>query len=191
MRHAAHGLLPHTLAGRMEGVALSEEGRAQATRLAEWFAGHPVAAVLSSPVQRARETAAPVAARLGLPVQVAEAWTEIDFGAWTGRRFDDLAADPAWQRWNAARGLAAPPGGEAAHAAQSRALAGLEALRREWPGQAVAVVSHADVIRAALAGVLGTGLERPWRLRIDPAGVSTVRLGDGEAEVVAVNLAAG
>lgn len=175
----------------MEGVGLNNEGRDQAARLAGWFAARPVAAVVCSPVQRARETAAPVAARLGLPVVVDGAWTEINFGDWTGRRFDDLADDPDWARWNAMRGLACPPAGEAMHAAQSRALAGLERLRLAHAGAAVAVVSHADVIKAVLAAVLGLGLERPWRLRVDPGSISTVVVGGGEAEMAGVNLVPG
>lgn len=173
----------------MPGVPLSEEGRAQAARLAGWFAAHPVAAVVSSPVQRAWETAAPVAARLGLPVQTDDGWTEIDFGAWTGQRFDALDADPAWRRWNHLRTLATPPGGEPMHAAQSRALAALERARLAHPGAAVAVFSHADIIKAVLAGLLGMGLERLWRLRVDPCGVSTVVLFEGDVEVAVVNAA--
>ena len=171
----------------MEGVPLSEEGRAQAERLADWFAAHPVAAVVSSPMQRARETAAPAAARLGLPVQTDEGWTEINFGAWTGQRFDALAPDPAWHRWNHLRSLATPPNGEPMHAAQSRALTALDRLRTAHPGAAVAVFSHADIIKAVLTAALGTGLERLWHLRLDPARVSTLVLGDADIEVVAVN----
>ena len=174
----------------MPGVPLSDEGRAQAERLADWFATHPVAAVVSSPVQRAQETAAPVAARLGLPVQTDDGWTEIDFGAWTGRRFDDLAPDPAWQRWNRLRALATPPDGEPMHAAQSRALAALERARLAYTGRTVVVFSHADVIKAVLAGLLGMGLERLWRLRVDPGGTSTVMLSEDDAEVAWVNVPA-
>lgn len=179
VRHAAHGLLPHTLAGRMPGVALSDEGRAQAAALPARLG--PVGAVLSSPVQRALETAA----ALGRPVAEAPGFEEIDFGRWTGLRFDALDADPAWHAWNAFRSLAACPGGETMHAAQSRALSALQGLRG---GEAtVAVVSHADIIKAVLAAVLGVSLDRLDRFTVDPASISTVVLFDGYARVERIN----
>lgn len=171
----------------MPGVPLSAEGQAQAAGLAAWFASHPVAALVSSPVQRAQETAAPIGARLGLPVQTDPAWTEIDFGAWTGMRFDALAPDPAWQRWNRLRSFATPPGGESMHAAQSRALAALDRLRVSHPGQAVAVVSHADILKSVLAAALGVTLDTLQRFRIDPASISALVLFDDAVEVVALN----
>ena len=171
----------------MPGVPLSEEGQAQAASLATWFAGHPLIAIVSSPVQRAQETAAPIAARLALPVQTDPAWTEIDVGAWTGRRFDALAPDPAWARWNRLRALATPPGGEPMHAAQSRALAALDRLRAAHPGQSVVVVSHADILKSVLAAALGLTLDHLHRFRLDPASISTLTLFDDTVEVATLN----
>ena len=186
VRHASHGLLAHTLAGRMAGVPLSEGGRAEAARLAQRL-DPPIAAVITSPVQRAVETAAPIAARLGLVAQVEPGLAEIDFGAWTGRRFDDLAPDPAWQAWNRMRGLVACPGGESMHQAQSRALAALDRLRLFYPDQVVVLVSHADILKALLAPALGLPLDRLYRLTIDPASISTLIAWEGDWRVEAVN----
>ena len=188
VRHASHGLLPHTLAGRMPGVALDAAGRAQARRLAARFAQHPIAAVVSSPVQRALETAASIAAALHLPARTDDGLDEIDFGTWSGRPFDDLAPDPAWQRWNTCRSLAACPGGETMHQAQSRALLALGRLRHAYPGAAVVAVSHADVLKSMLAAILGMSLDHLHRFVLDPASCSTVVLFDGGARVDAVNL---
>lgn len=171
----------------MPGVPLSAEGRVQAEALAAWFSGRPADALVSSPVQRALETAAPVAARLGLEVAIDPAWTEIDFGTWTGQRFDALAPDPAWQRWNRVRSLAVPLGGEAMHAAQSRALAALERLRTAYPDQVVAVFSHADILKSVVAAALGVSLDVLSRFRIDPASVSTLVLSDDAVEVACLN----
>ncbi len=187
VRHAAHALLPHTLAGRMAGVGLSDEGRAQARTLARHLAGRSVAAVVSSPVQRALETAAPVAAALGLPVGIDAGFEEIDFGTWTGRRFDDLAADPAWDAWNCLRSLARCPSGETMHEAQSRALAALGRLRAAHAGQEVVVVSHADVVKAMLAPALGLPLDLLHRLLISPASCSTLVVFDADVQVASVN----
>lgn len=171
----------------MPGVPLSAEGQAQAAALADWFAGHPANALVSSPMQRAQETAAPVADRLGLQVTLDPAWTEIDFGTWTGQRFDALAPDPVWQRWNRARSLAVPPGGEAMHAAQSRALTALDRLRTAHAGQAVAVFSHADVLKSVIAAALGLPLDALHRFRVGPASISTLVLFEDAVEVAAIN----
>ena len=177
IRHAEHGLLGRTLAGRTPGVALNDAGRAQAARLR----GLPVEAVVSSPQQRAQETAA----ALGLPVQVDPAWDEVDFGTWSGQGFAALDPDPAWQLWNAARGSAPTPGGETMLAVQARAVAGLQALRAHG---SVAVVSHLDVLRAVLAHVLGMPLDFVFRLELAPASRSVVVLWDGGGRVEGLNL---
>ena len=187
VRHAAHVLLPHTLAGRMQQVPLSEAGRAQAAGLAERLAGEAIFAVVASPVQRAMETAEPLAQRLGMQVVVNAGFQEIDFGAWTGRRFDELAGDPVWADWNRLRALASCPGGETMHAAQSRALSALMGLHAAHGGRTIAVVSHADIIRAILAPALGLPLDRLYRLTIDPASVSTLVVLEGDMRIDRVN----
>ena len=190
MRHATHALLPHTLAGRLPGIPLSPEGIAQAKRLAARFAGHRIAAVISSPVQRAAETAAPLAATLGLPVEIDAAFEEIDFGEWTGARFDTLAHDPAWHAWNRLRGFAGTPAGETMQGAQSRALTALARCRARFLNQAIVIVSHADIIKAILAPALGLPLDRLYRLTIDPASTSTLVIFDEDVRVDGVNRAA-
>ena len=186
VRHATHGLLPHTLAGRLPGIALSPAGAAEAQALAAHF-NHPVAAIYSSPIQRALETAAPIAAALALPVMQNPGFTEIDFGEWTGARLDALAPDPAWQAWNRFRSLARCPGGETMHEAQSRALSALADCRVRHPGATVVIVSHADIIRSMLAPILGFSLDRLYRLTIDPASISTLTLFDDDARIDAIN----
>jgi probable phosphoglycerate mutase len=187
VRHGAHPLLSHTLAGRMPGVGLSAEGWQQAAALTTRLAGQAVDAVVSSPVQRATETAAPVADRLGLPVTIDPAFEEVDFGRWTGLGFDTLDADPGWHDWNRLRSMAGCPGGETMHAAQSRALEGLRRLRAAYPDQVVLVFSHSDIIKALLAPALGLPLDRLYRLTIDPASISTLVVFDGDVRVDGVN----
>ena len=186
IRHAEHGLLGHTLAGRQPGVALSDAGRAQADALAERYAGQAISSILVSPVQRARETAAPIAAVLGLEPLVDPGIEEIDFGEWTGAPFTSLAGAPGWSAWNSARSLAPTPGGEFMLAAQARAVSAL-LRQREWGGSVIAV-SHSDVIKAVLAFMLGMPLDLLHRLEIAPASRSILVLGDDFARVEAVNL---
>ena len=187
VRHASHGLLGSVLAGRTPKLGLSDTGRAQAAALAERFKAQPVAAVISSPVQRAIETAMPIAAALGLSVQADAGLEEIDFGRWTGAGFADLAGDPGWDDWNAARGLAPTPGGETMLAAQARAIAALGGLRGRYGDAAVVVVSHADIIKAILAHILGMPLDLIHRFDIAPASTSTLGLGDAHAVVHSLN----
>jgi probable phosphoglycerate mutase len=187
VRHAAHDLVGKALCGRMPGVKLGEEGRAQAERLAARLSRETVAAVQASPLERARETAEPIARHFGVGVEVAEAVNEIDVGAWTGKPFDELRDDPRWTLWNSARSVARAPGGETMLEVQARTLAHMEALRARFAHQGVVIVSHADVIKAALAYCLGLSLDGLQRFDIAPASLSTVAIGDWGAKVLSVN----
>ena len=188
MRHAAHGLLGRVLAGRMPGVPLSAEGVAQAAALAGALAARPIRAVLSSPVQRAQETAAPIAARHGLPVLTDAGLDELDFGAWMGMTFDALAADPAWDTWNRYRSLAPTPGGETMAAAQARALGAVARVRAAVPDGEAVLVGHSDVLKAVLAHLLGTPLDLLQRIELAPASRSVLVLWDGGGRVDGMNL---
>lgn len=187
IRHAAHDLVGAALCGRMPGVTLGPRGREQSLRLAERFAGETIASVQSSPLERARETAEPIAARVGRDVQVNEAVTEIEFGAWSGRSFDDLDRDADWALWNAARGVSRPPGGETMLEAQCRIVGAMERLRNAYRDASVVLVSHSDVIKAALLYHLGLSVEAYARLDIEPASISTLAVGTWGARLIRLN----
>lgn len=187
VRHAAHDRVDRVLCGRMPGVGLGEAGRRQAEALADRFAGEGVDAVWTSPLDRARQTAAPIAARLRLAPRTSDGLCEIDFGAWTGQSFDRLRDDPRWRRWNEARGSERPPGGESMGEAQSRVMAEVERARGEHPEGRVVLVSHSDVIKAALAGVLGLPLDAYSRFEIAPASVSALAVWEGGGKVLSMN----
>ena len=182
VRHATHDRVGTVLCGRMPGVRLGPAGHAEAAALADALAGSGAVAVLSSPRERALETAAPIAARLGLAVITAPELDEIDVGDWTGRGFAALAGDPDWAAWNTTRASARPPGGESMAEAGARALA----LLARQPGPCVAV-SHGDVIRAVLLAVLGLSPDAYDRLAVAPASVSTLDLWPGGGRVVGLN----
>ncbi len=191
VRHGCTAAIGHCLAGRAEGWPLNAAGLAEAERLADSLAHLPFAAIVASPMLRAQQTAASIAARGRASVATEAGFDEIDFGDWTGRAFAELHGDELWQAWNRHRGLAQIPGGETMALAQARALAALGRLRDGWPDAAVVVVSHADVIKAVLANVLGAPLDLMHRMAIDPASRSVVRLHAHDAEVLAVNLPPG
>lgn len=173
------------LTGRRGGVSLTAAGRAEAEALADRLAREEVRVVQTSPRERAVETAAIIARRLGVAVEIVDALDEIDFGGWTGRSFAALAADPAWAIWNDRRGSAVPPGGETMAAAVARAgrhVAGLAAV-----GGGVVCVSHCDIIRGLIADTLGLPLDNLLRFDVDTASLSVLVAGDWGGRVLAIN----
>ncbi len=187
IRHGAHDLLGKVLCGRAPGVTLGAEGLSQASNLALRLKRERIAALFSSPLERARQTAAPVALALGLPVQLDDDLNELDFGAWSGRRFDELHGDPLWTQWNSERLSCRPPGGESFQEAQARVVGWLTRIAAAFSGRAVAAFSHADLIKAALAHALGLPLERHDRFEISPGAVSIVVAGDWGMKVHSMN----
>jgi probable phosphoglycerate mutase len=188
IRHAAHSQLGDVLSGRSPGIALSREGRSQAERLAERLAGTALDALHASPVERAQQTALAIAARRrGLLVETVPALDELDFGDWAGRAFVELADDPRWSSWNAARAGATAPNGESMVEAQERAWAHVQRTAAAAPGRAVAMVSHCDIIRAVIARALGLSLDHIHRFDVDPASVSRLAVGPWGAKVLGLN----
>lgn len=188
VRHAAHDNVGGFLAGRLEGIRLGSAGIAQAQRLAQRMKREEIAAVYSSPRERARETAAAIAAACALDEPImAEALDELDFGAWSGQTFDALNVDPAWRRWNSLRSLARTAGGETMLDVQRRVLGLVEMLIGQDDGKRIAMVSHADVIKAAVSHFLGLPIDAWPRFDIAPASITSVVAGDWGAKVVTVN----
>ncbi len=173
----------------MPGVLLNEDGRAQAVRLAAYFSGRSIAAVVSSPLARAQETAAPIAAALGLAVTTDAGLDEIDFGAWTGMAFEALQDLPAWQAWNQFRGTAPTPNGETMLEALARPLRTIARLHNAYRDGEVVLVSHQDVLKAVISHSLGAPLDLMQRIELAPASRSVLRVfADGSVQVDGVNL---
>lgn len=189
VRHASHGLLGRVLAGRMDGVGLSAAGQEEAERVARRLADPPLDAILTSPRQRAVETAEALAARQTIRPEIDPALDEIDCGAWTGRTFDDLAAEPSWQAWNASRATAAVPDGETMAAVQGRIMGLVGRLTARSDGR-IALVSHADVIKAGVCAVLGLSLDRFDSFAVDPASVTTIGFWGPVGRLLCLNEAA-
>jgi probable phosphoglycerate mutase len=187
VRHGSHWLLDRVLCGRTHDVPLSPQGMRQTHALARQFAGIEIDLVQSSPRQRCRQTAAPIAQAHGLAVECANDMDELDPGDWSGRSFENLACDPAWRRWNACRGSARPPGGESMAALQTRVVAHIERLLSKH-AQAV-IVTHAEPIRAALLHYRGMPLDRYQEIDVPPASVSILRAsGAGATRISTVSV---
>lgn len=168
-------------------MALSREGLEQAEIVADLLGVEPLAAVYSSPRERAYYTARAIADQHEMKVEVSDALDEVDFGDWTGKSFDDLEGDPAWDAWNSARGSARPPEGESMGEAVTRAIAGIEEMARLNPDRTVAAVSHCDIIRGVVAHYLGLPLDNLLRFDVEPASVSRLVVGEWGARVQSVN----
>jgi ribonuclease H / adenosylcobalamin/alpha-ribazole phosphatase len=187
VRHAACASVGRGLAAERPDPGLDARGIDQARVLASRLSSLPLDAVVSSPRERARQTAAALAKPRGLEVRLADGFREIGFGEWAGRSFAELAERPGWNRWNSFRSFERPPGGESMAEVQARAVGEIERIAEAWPDGTVAVVSHADVIKAVLAYVLGMPIDFHARLEILPASVSVVQLGSWGAKVHRLN----
>ncbi|MGA5167927.1 MULTISPECIES: histidine phosphatase family protein [Streptomyces] len=169
------------LAGWTPGVALDERGTAQAAALPARLAGVPLAAVVTSPLQRCRETLAPLLdARPGLPVHSEERIGECHYGDWSGRKLAELADEPLMEVVQRHPSNAAFPGGESMRAMQARAV---EAVR-DWNARVEAahgedavylMCSHGDIIKSLVADALGMHLDLFQRIHVDPCSVTAVR----------------
>ncbi len=187
IRHGHTDAIGRRLVGRAPGVHLTDQGRAQAERLPALLRPLCIDHIVSSPLERALETADPLARARALTIAVDEGLTEVDFGAWTGMTFDDLSRLPEWQRFNAQRASADVPGGEAPVLLQTRIVAALERLRARHPGETIAAVSHADVIRAAVLSYAGASLDMVYRIEISPASITAVVFTAGGPRILYVN----
>jgi broad specificity phosphatase PhoE len=175
VRHGEHVWRRRGLvAGRSAGVGLTAEGRAEIATVGERLAAEEIVALYASPLQRTRESAEILATRLALPVQCRDDLIELDFGEWTGLTFDEVRRDRRWQAWRSCRSVAAIPGGESMRQVQMRTVNALADLHCMHQRGTVVVVSHGDVIRAALLFVLGMPLDLYARIEIDIASISTI-----------------
>jgi broad specificity phosphatase PhoE len=178
IRHAHCDPLGQAIAGRAEGVHLNARGRREALALGQRLSPLELAAVYSSPLERAVETATPISESQGLPIEPAPGMIEVDFGEWTGRSLAELDGLPQWKAFNSFRSGTRIPGGECAAEVLARALAELQRIGREHPDaqELVAIVSHADVLRAVIAHFLGIPTDLYHRIELSPASVSVLAL---------------
>lgn len=182
----------HTLAGRSEGVDLDDRGVEQAAGVVSRIGDLPVRAIVRSPLLRCRRTVEPLAAALGLEPIVDEGLTEVDYGAWTGRKIADLVKEPLWSVVQAQPSAAVFPDGEGLAQVQARAVAAVRRRDRELAEEHGADVlwvacTHGDVIKAVLADALGVHLDGFQRITADPASMSVIRYTDLRPFVMHIN----
>jgi probable phosphoglycerate mutase len=188
VRHGQTTTTGSILPGRAKGLHLAPVGQEQAARAAERIASvGAVAAVYASPLERTRETAAPIAKRLGLRTSIARGLIEADFGDWTGRKLADLMKLPEWRKVQSSPSTFRFPKGESFPEMQSRIVGAVDQLVAKHPGERIVVVSHADPIKALVAHASGIHLDLFQRIVISPCSISPLVLGGDRPVVLAVN----
>lgn len=187
IRHATNDTVGKRLTGRMEGVRLNKEGLEQAQKLAEQLSNLPITAIYSSPLERAVDTAERIAESLNLKISIYDDFTDIEFGEWTNCTFEELGEQLYFQRFNSFRSCTRIPGGELMLEAQARMIIGLDKIRQQHPNETVVIISHADLIKAAIAYYAGIHLDMFQRIEINPASVSIVEVDDEIARIQLVN----
>jgi len=177
IRHGQNDYLPERLAGRLPGIHLNEVGREQAQRLSDMLADFPIKAVYASPLERAQETAEPIAQRQRLDVETMTELIEIDFGDWQGEKMEDLRKQELWEAVQDCPSTIQFPGGEDFITARDRVIGGLLGLSKKHnKNDIVACVAHGDVIRLGVAYFLGMTLDNFHRIHISPASISVLHL---------------
>lgn len=190
-----HGTTPTTgkvLPGRARGLHLAESGKKQAVHAAERIAElGKVNAIYSSPLERARETAAPISRALRVPVRIERGLLECDFGSWTGQSLRRLYKKPEWNAVQRTPSSFRFPDGESFVEMQSRMVGALDVIRRRHAGKTVVCVSHADPIKAAVAHAMGTPLDLFQRIVISTCSVTAILYSDAAPIVLTVNSTGG
>jgi probable phosphoglycerate mutase len=186
VRHGHHALLDHRLCGRMPGIGLDELGWRQMSLRADALTPPPTA-IQSSPRRRAQQSAAILAARFGLAVKNVAAMDEIDLGDWTARTFGELSDDPDWRCWNSRRSSSRPPNGETMRSLQQRVVRHLEQLFNDESESTLAIVSHAEPIRAALLHYSAISLDDFLSIAVEPASISTLAVSGDRIHVSGIN----
>jgi probable phosphomutase (TIGR03848 family) len=190
IRHGENDFVKkHRLAGRLPGVSLNDKGRQQALAIAEKLATAPLKAIYSSPLERAVETAEPLAKAFNLPVLTRPGLIETDPGEWTGQSFKKLGRTQVWRTVQSAPSRFRFPGGEAFAECQQRICQELQTLAGQHPPQdLIACFSHADPIRLAVAYFIGLPLDMFQRLAVSPGSLTVLHLGETSARLLALNV---
>lgn len=178
----------HKLAGHLPGVHLNEKGQKQAQALGEALKDVPIKAIYSSPLERAQETAAPIATARRLEVQTEAGLIETNVGKWQGRSLAALRLQKHWKVVQHAPSRAQFPEGESFHECQSRIVSTLDRITRQHKQEdIIACVFHADPIKLAVAHFIGMPLDHFQRLGCDTGSVSALHISEMGASLIKLN----
>jgi probable phosphomutase (TIGR03848 family) len=188
VRHGTNEMMAQgKLAGTAPGVHLNDRGRIEAQAMAERLATEPIKALYSSPLERAQETGQFLADKLHMPMTIVYGIRETGIGEWTLQPIEELAKLDLWKQVQATPSTFRFPGGEAFFEIQTRFVAAVETLRAAHPGEMIALFSHSDPIKLAVAFYLGLSLDLFQRLTINPASITEIAFTPGGARLIHYN----
>lgn len=187
IRHGTNDWVHGRLAGWTPGVHLNEAGRKQAESLATRLVAVPIHAIYASPLERTLETARAIAAPRGMPIHIVDAIGEVKYGEWNGAELKELYKHELWPGVQHYPSGTRFPGGETLGESQVRMVQAIDTLRARHPKEVIAIVSHADMIRLALAYYLGIHVDLFQRLEIQPCSLSAVAFSSTGPRLVAYN----
>ena len=188
IRHALNDWVGKRIPGWSPGISLNEEGRRQATRLAKRLEPVPLEAVYSSPLERAVQTAEPIAESHGLGIELRDGLKDTRYGELTGQSIEDVLMTDVWKEFRAYPSRTRFPGAETIYEVQVRVVAELEKMLEAHPEGNIAVLAHGDVIRVAVTHYIGLSLDLLDRIWVSPASVSVLRFGTWGPRLTHLNL---
>jgi len=189
IRHGENDYLARNrLPGRIPGIHLNERGREQAAELTRTLGRLPIKAIYASPLERAVETAEPLAQSLGLGIQLRPDLTDTDVGEWEGRSWKALGRSKFWKVIQQTPSQFQFPGGETFVQCQARVVRALDAIASAHGDELVAVVFHADPLKLAVAHYLGLSLDNFQRLTAHTGSVTILKMDGSAVKLLALNL---
>ena len=192
IRHGENDYVGKRLAGRLPGIHLNERGRQQAERLAETLKDAPIRAIYSSPLERATDTAAPLAARLHLPIQIHAGLLEIDYGGLAGKTGKQLQRLKQWKQVQEQPSTYTFPNGESFITARERVTAALQEIAANHEDHdLVACFSHHDSLTLAISALLDMPLDSYHKLSLGTASISLAMIGKDHTRLVRMNWSQG
>ena len=187
IRHATTDRVGKALSGWLPGIPLDAPGKIQAEGLVQRLKSVHIHQIYSSPIQRAMETASPLAKARNLEIQSAPGLGEVNFGNWQGQSIASLEGDAQFELFNSHRSCTRAPGGELMLETQARMVATLLEIRERHIAQTVAVFSHADAIKSAVMHALGMPIDFHHRLEIEPVSVTILHFFPEIVRVIRMN----
>jgi len=175
------------LAGRMEGIDLSGDGRRQSAKLVSVLSGFKIDRIISSPISRCIETISPTAELLRKRININESFQEMDYGTWSGRKLSELRKEKSWKQIQKSPGTFTFPGGESFLQAHRRIERELNRLSRKYPKETILIVTHGDIIKLAIASTANTPLNHFQRYLVDTCSLTEIVWSESEKTLVRSN----
>lgn len=188
IRHGSCDHIGNYLAGRLPNIHLNEKGHKEVSKLSELLDNVPLDVFISSPIERALETAQILNHKKNLEIKIDHRFTEVDCGLWTGKTFKDLQKDSHWSMYNTVRSFTRIPGGESMIEIQNRTVSAIQEYNDLYSDKLIAIVSHGDPIKTILATHMGFSFDIINTINVDPASVSTLIVNPWGSKILNVNM---